>query len=356
MFNRSNDEKEEEEEDYMSEAFLNSLVTANENQQNKNENLTYSQRRRQKEREHLANLPKSLKEREREAREKGLKTEIGEENKGMAMLLKMGFKKGETLGSQNMDVSTTTSAAATTTAIVTTESRSAPMSSPSSSLTETHSRSHAIRAPIAIQMKFGRGGLGMDTLKKQKEQEELEQQEKRTREIFDKDYRGSKMNQFELEKKNRQLGAAQSICMQLDVMKAAKERDAQAKTGTADTATKNESLVAWGNDKNKMELLFPRQGRSNSFWWIADSVPDDLVGTKMMGHAASPPSTATTIENPSKRHFDLSDNESGDLESRKEKRIRLSTPDLTDGDVLLDEQEPEAQWGERPVYAEWSLF
>lgn len=76
----------------MSEAFLNSLVSASESQKAKKQSMTYSERRRQKEREHLANLPKPLKEREREAREKGLETEIGEENKGMAMLLKMGFK------------------------------------------------------------------------------------------------------------------------------------------------------------------------------------------------------------------------------------------------------------------------
>lgn len=77
----------------MSQAFLDSLVNeGNRGGQSEKASLTYSERRRQKEREHLANLPKPLHVREKEAREKGLEKEIGEENKGMAMLLKMGFK------------------------------------------------------------------------------------------------------------------------------------------------------------------------------------------------------------------------------------------------------------------------
>jgi len=88
-----NQPEEEEEEDYMSEAFLNNLVSQAEKSSKKSgASLTYSERRRQKEKEHLANLPKPLHVREKEAREQGLKKELGEENKGMAMLLKMGFK------------------------------------------------------------------------------------------------------------------------------------------------------------------------------------------------------------------------------------------------------------------------
>lgn len=85
---------EEEEEDYMSEAFLNNLVSQAEKNTKKSGGgaPTYSERRRLKEKEHLANLPKPLHVREKEAREQGLNKELGEENKGMAMLLKMGFK------------------------------------------------------------------------------------------------------------------------------------------------------------------------------------------------------------------------------------------------------------------------
>jgi hypothetical protein len=82
----------EEEEDYMSEAFLSKLVQESGSDKVKKDSMTYSERRRQKEIQHLSNLPKPLHVREKEAREKGLETEIGEDNKGMAMLLKMGFK------------------------------------------------------------------------------------------------------------------------------------------------------------------------------------------------------------------------------------------------------------------------
>lgn len=86
------DESSEEEEDYLSDAFLNKLVQESRSDTTKKDNMTYSERRRQKHLEHLANLPKPSHVREKEARDKGLETEIGEENKGMAMLLKMGFK------------------------------------------------------------------------------------------------------------------------------------------------------------------------------------------------------------------------------------------------------------------------
>lgn len=88
----SHQDEDEEEEDYMSEAFLNSLVAEEPTKVKSKATMTYSERRRQKEREHLANLPKPLHVREKEAREQGLEKEIGEDNKGMAMLLKMGFK------------------------------------------------------------------------------------------------------------------------------------------------------------------------------------------------------------------------------------------------------------------------
>jgi hypothetical protein len=88
----SHQDEEDEEEDYMSEAFLNSLVAEESTKSKSKASMTYSERRRQKEREHLANLPKPLHVREKEAREQGLEKEIGEDNKGMAMLLKMGFK------------------------------------------------------------------------------------------------------------------------------------------------------------------------------------------------------------------------------------------------------------------------
>ncbi|KAG0034981.1 hypothetical protein BGZ81_001930 [Podila clonocystis] len=310
----------DEEEDYMSEAFLNSLVSASENPKSKKQNMTYSERRRQKEREHLANLPKSLKEREREARKKGLETEIGEENKGMAMLLKMGFKKGGTLGASRQE-----------------EELPPTIEQPTPSTLS--SISNALRAPIAIQMKQGRGGLGMDTLKKQQEQEEVEKSLKRAHEAFDVDYRGSKRDQFEYDTRSRQLGAAQAICMQLDVKKAAKDEQ------------EGKEEYEGAPESGQEDREFSRMGRSNSFWWIADSTPDDLVGTRMMGRAA--PATTTPK---GRRNFDLSDDEDGDPEDRKEKRVRLSTPDPIDEETTEEKEEPEAQWGERSDYAEMNVY
>ncbi|KAG0353293.1 hypothetical protein BG005_007406 [Podila minutissima] len=311
----------DEEEDYMSEAFLKSLVSASENTMTKKQNMTYSERRRQKEREHLANLPKPLKEREREAREKGLETAIGEENKGMAMLLKMGFKKGGTLG-------------------VSKHEEKSPSATDQVTSSTLSSGSDALRAPLAIQMKQGRGGLGMDTLKKQKEQEEVEKSLKRAHDAFDVDYRGSKRDQFEHDKVSRHLGAAQAICMQLDVKKAAKD--------VQEGREENEDTPEPGQEGRE----FRRMGRSNSFWWIADNTPDDLVGTRMMGLAA--PVATTTSKG--RRNFDLSDDEDGDLEDRKEKRVRLSTPDPIDDVAVEEKEEPEAQWGEKPAYAELTVY
>lgn len=87
---------DEEEEDYMSEDFLKSLERQS---QASNKNRTYSERRKitvrqQKER----GIIKPLKEREKESLERGLATKIGEENKGFAMLAKMGYTDGMTIG------------------------------------------------------------------------------------------------------------------------------------------------------------------------------------------------------------------------------------------------------------------
>lgn len=225
------------------------------------------------------------------------------------------------------------------------EEKSPSTTEQSPSTTAEQSPSHtsslrfdALRAPLAIQMKQGRGGLGMDTLNKQKEQEEIEQSLKRVHEAFDVDYRGSKRDQFDHDKRSRQLGAAQAICMQLDVKEAAKDalegKDAEE-----------------GASEPELEDREPRRmGRSNSFWWIADSTPDDLVGTRMMGRAA--PATTTAKGH---RNFDLSDDENGDPEDRKEKRVRLSTPDPIYEETVEEEEEPEAQWGEKSAYAEMSV-
>ncbi|KAF9906892.1 G patch domain-containing protein 11 [Linnemannia zychae] len=316
---------DEEEEDYMSEAFLSSLVAESTKPKN-TANMTYSERRRQKEREHLANLPKPLHVREKEAREQGLEKEIGEDNKGMAMLLKMGFKKGGTLGA----------------------SKSPPDHAAGSTLTEAPGSatpsvlgSSALRAPLAIQIKQGRGGLGMDTSRKRQAEEELQKQEQEVHRVFDEGFRGKKQDQFEQGKRKRQLGAARAICMTLDAKK-------------AELCSASEIAAA----KNKDEEQSDKEGRrSNRFWWIADSMPDEILGTKLMGPGAQvlvdPEQHMEEEQTAEGRAFDHSDDEDGDLERNKAKRVRLD-PSVSQGleqeEVLLDEEPP--KWGERPQFAQ----
>ncbi|CDS07217.1 hypothetical protein LRAMOSA09740 [Lichtheimia ramosa] len=83
-----------EEEDYMSEKYL---IQAE--QQEKKQPQTYSERRKQATREHERKAyiaPRA--QMEQKAREEGLKQSVSEDNKGMQMLMKMGFKKGMALG------------------------------------------------------------------------------------------------------------------------------------------------------------------------------------------------------------------------------------------------------------------
>lgn len=79
-----------DEEDYMSSKFLEEA--ANYEQQSQKEK-PYSERRKQQIREQQAKAYiKPRAQLEREAREEGLKRSVDESNKGMKMLMKMGFK------------------------------------------------------------------------------------------------------------------------------------------------------------------------------------------------------------------------------------------------------------------------
>ncbi|KAF9961435.1 G patch domain-containing protein 11 [Mortierella alpina] len=321
--------QDEDEEDYMSQAFLDSLVNEGKrSSQSEKGSLTYSERRRQKEREHLANLPKPLHVREKEAREKGLEKEIGEENKGMAMLLKMGFKKGGTLGAPKTDTDAGSSSRITGTTLT-------PSQGPDIS---TISRPEALRAPIAIQMKQGRGGLGMESAKRRREDEELQKQQNEAHRMFDEGFRVQKISQFEQEKWKRQLAAARGLCMRMDAQKAA-----------ASIPLVDEEQTQRENEDEDTESQQPRRiGRSNSFWWISDSVPDEILGTRLMGPGAE----VTHEPSLGGRAFDHSDEEDGDLESNKEKPKKRTKLDP----VLLTEEEdaePEVyKWGERSEFAQ----
>ncbi|XP_069058244.1 G patch domain-containing protein 11 [Pleurodeles waltl] len=124
----------DEEDDYMSAAFIST-------EQDIRPGIPIARRVQeayQKEQKHkeanLKNRQKSLKEEEKERREIVLNSAIGNENKGFALLQKMGYKKGQSLGKHG----------------------------------------DGIAEPIPLRIKTGRSGLGHEELQKRKAEEKLE--------------------------------------------------------------------------------------------------------------------------------------------------------------------------------------
>ena len=123
-----------DDEDYMSLKFLEEAQEF----ESKRKETTYSERRKKQIREQeKKGYIKPRAQLEAEERQKGLERSMDESNKGMKMLMKMGFKKGMSLGTDG------------------------------------------IREPIKVDLKSGRGGIGMESeLKKRaREQEEEEERE-----------------------------------------------------------------------------------------------------------------------------------------------------------------------------------
>ena len=110
----------DDEDDYLSDKFLARLEEASKPQQQK----SYAERRKQAlKRSQLLNeqnRKKSRKQMELEAREEGLQTsliqkaqeeaeETGKQNKALAIMMKMGFKPGQSLGENHEESSSSTS-------------------------------------------------------------------------------------------------------------------------------------------------------------------------------------------------------------------------------------------------------
>lgn len=175
----------DEEEDYMSDAFLCKI-------QDVKPGIPMVKRVKEaikKEAEHkkknVENRQKSIKELEKESRESVLQNTISNENKGFALLQKMGYKAGQGLGKQG-----------------------------------------AGRVdPIPLNIKMGREGIGMEEVKKRKAEEELEkyhlkvrvkqQNEKQSVE----DYRVRVRSEREERKIEGDLKRSQRACEQLDSQK-----------------------------------------------------------------------------------------------------------------------------------------
>ncbi|XP_053315257.1 G patch domain-containing protein 11 [Spea bombifrons] len=175
----------EEEEDYMSDAFLNSLQDVRPGMpMPRNVKQLYQKEEKQKEC-NVKNKQKSIKEVERERRETVLNEALGNGNKGFAMLQKMGYKKGQALGKKG----------------------------------------DGIVEPIPLNLKTGRSGIGHDEMKKRKAEEELESyrrkvlMRKQNEERAADDFRMRMRSKKEELKLEGDLRRSQRACLQLDEQK-----------------------------------------------------------------------------------------------------------------------------------------
>lgn len=138
---------------------------------------TYSERRKKQLRQQQEKAYiKPRAQLEQEEREKGLQKQVDEQNKGMKMLMKMGFKKGMALGQQP----------------------------------------GGIVEPIQVDLKAGRSGIGMDTQLKKRAREAEEEEARKRVDIDPEDYRGIMAQKAKDHQYTRYITAAVSVCEKLD--------------------------------------------------------------------------------------------------------------------------------------------
>ncbi|XP_028324498.1 G patch domain-containing protein 11 isoform X1 [Gouania willdenowi] len=131
----------DEEEDYMSDAFLNKLQDVKPGVSMPRRVKEAMKKEEQHKEKNVKNRQKTYKEQEKESREAALQSTISNENKGFALLQKMGYKSGQGLGKQG-----------------------------------------AGRVdPIPLNIKTDRGGIGLEEVKKRKAEEELEHYRQKVR-------------------------------------------------------------------------------------------------------------------------------------------------------------------------------
>ncbi|XP_072354586.1 G patch domain-containing protein 11 isoform X1 [Scyliorhinus torazame] len=131
------------------------------------------------------NKQKSKKEEEKERRETMLQSSLGSDNKGFALLQKMGYKEGRGLGKSG----------------------------------------NGIVEPIPLQIKTGRGGIGHDAAEKRKAEETTErrkrmsQVKKRAEEFALNEYRLHVRQKKDQRQMEGDLRKSQLACQQLDTQK-----------------------------------------------------------------------------------------------------------------------------------------
>ncbi|XP_070772377.1 G patch domain-containing protein 11 isoform X4 [Enoplosus armatus] len=161
----------DEEEDYMSDAFLTKIQDVKPGVSMVRRVKEAMKKETQQKETNIKNRQKTFKEQEKESREAALQNSISNENKGFALLQKMGYKAGQGLG------------------------------------------------------KKGKGGIGMEEVKKRKAEEELEhyQQKVRAKQQNEtkslEDFRSRVRTEREERKIEGDLRRSQRACEQLDSQK-----------------------------------------------------------------------------------------------------------------------------------------
>ncbi|TFK09239.1 protein inscuteable-like protein [Platysternon megacephalum] len=176
---------EEEEDDYMSDSFINVQQDVRPGVPMVRHVKEAIQKEEKQREANQKNRQKSLKEEERERRDTVLKSALGNENKGFALLQKMGYKSGQALGKSG----------------------------------------GGIVEPIPLNIKTGRGGLGHEELQKRKAEERLENYRRKIH--MKKQAAEDAADQFRMRFKSKQeerkiegdLRKSQRACQQLDTQK-----------------------------------------------------------------------------------------------------------------------------------------
>ncbi|XP_040849007.1 G patch domain-containing protein 11 [Ochotona curzoniae] len=175
----------EDEDDYMSDSFINVQEDIRPGLPMLRQ-IREARRKEEKQQEaNLKNRQKSVKQEEQERRDIGLKNALGCENKGFALLQKMGYKSGQALGKSG----------------------------------------DGIVEPIPLNVKTGKGGLGHEALLKRKAEAKLEsyrrkvQVQNQAAERAAEQFRMRLKNKQEEMKQEGDLKRSQRACQQLDSQK-----------------------------------------------------------------------------------------------------------------------------------------
>ncbi|KAB8230164.1 putative G-patch domain protein [Aspergillus alliaceus] len=202
--------EDEEEDDYMS-------MVIEEPQQK--ETFAQKKRRQQREAEARARVPSKaeLAAQEAERRDAALATStLNPSNKGFQMMAKLGFKPGQALGKSQSENK------------------------------ESNNTSRARAEPLDLVFKEDRGGIGLDSEKKRKFREEVEEATKKVK-LEEGDYRDRVRLERETRRAEAQFHAAQKVAERLD---------AEVDAGADQTAK--------GLDGNEKEQTLFEEGMSGS--------------------------------------------------------------------------------------------